>query len=575
MNLEVDIHKAFEVACKNGASLWWRGDRQGFDDINSFLGTPELQMKIMDYLEPFTTSYCFILKCPDKSVLCGRDKLGTYGLMFYRDGTCLSFSLLPTRKGYLDIPIGGICRFHEASDEAHIELGNECSIKIQGPILSPFRRQIKFWDPENLQDLKSIRDLVQLLSSVVPHPSPFDFAIAVSFSGGLDSTLVAGLMALRGWTKIELLNVSFMGSAAPDRITALVSFIDLCRTFPNSKFRLFLQDIEQKDINAIESPLRIALSPEDSVMDFNIGIAIYFAATGKGIVVENEETALQLLGLDTGVTDLKERLVFVESTVYKRCVFNSSFADLFKRFDVPLPAKGSNSDEKCLRCQYKRKAGCPHQLCRLCCVRLQKSEDDAKCRVHKIHCNQATDIAVDQDQLNRTMAERWHEYKSSQSTHYSEADTIWCGNGADELFGGYGRHRTAELHGSLEGWRQELELDLKRLWKRNLGRDDRCVLLSGRWKCTQYLFLNPAVIDFVAQLPSAILRSGVTNSFEASETKILLREAAAFLGLCVAPWLRKRAIQFGTRSAHVCVPVSLCANLAAPSRRKIKGTLKY
>ena len=39
---------------------------------------------------------------------------------------------------------------------------------------------------------------------------------------------------------------------------------------------------------------------------------------------------------------------------------------------------------------------------------------------------------------------------------------------------GYGRHRTAFKHGHWQLLREELQLDITRLWKRNLGRDDRC-----------------------------------------------------------------------------------------------------
>jgi asparagine synthetase B (glutamine-hydrolysing) len=49
--------------------------------------------------------------------------------------------------------------------------------------------------------------------------------------------------------------------------------------------------------------------------------------------------------------------------------------------------------------------------------------------------------------------------------------------GADEQLGGYGRHRKPHRDGTL---REELDLDINRIWERNMGRDDR--LLSDHGK---------------------------------------------------------------------------------------------
>eukprot|EP01053_Blabericola_migrator_P004447 Blabericola_migrator_1__4446@NODE_2380_length_2853_cov_60_959440_g1490_i0_p2_GENE_NODE_2380_length_2853_cov_60_959440_g1490_i0NODE_2380_length_2853_cov_60_959440_g1490_i0_p2_ORF_typecomplete_len166_score33_67Asn_synthase/PF00733_21/4_4e12_NODE_2380_length_2853_cov_60_959440_g1490_i022202717 len=162
------------------------------------------------------------------------------------------------------------------------------------------------------------------------------------------------------------------------------------------------------------------------------------------------------------------------------------------------------------------------------------------------------------------MQQRWEIYLKSHNRDTTQAKSLWCGNGADELFGGYGRHRTAELHGALDAWRKEMSLDLQRLWKRNLGRDDRCLLLTNRWKGTQYLFLSCPVVQLVSQLSNEILRYGFSEQF-GSDTKVVLRELAWHWGLRLAPFFRKRAIQFGSRSAQKSTP-------EGTTRRKIKGT---
>ncbi len=62
----------------------------------------------------------------------------------------------------------------------------------------------------------------------------------------------------------------------------------------------------------------------------------------------------------------------------------------------------------------------------------------------------------------------------------TSARVLLSGLGADELFGGYTRHATAHRRGGRDALLAELELDVSRLGKRNLGRDDRVMSHWGR-----------------------------------------------------------------------------------------------
>ena len=58
----------------------------------------------------------------------------------------------------------------------------------------------------------------------------------------------------------------------------------------------------------------------------------------------------------------------------------------------------------------------------------------------------------------------------------TSARVLLSGLGADELFGGYTRHANAFRRSGFQGLLEELELDVRRLGQRNLGRDDRVMV---------------------------------------------------------------------------------------------------
>ena len=86
------------------------------------------------------------------------------------------------------------------------------------------------------------------------------------------------------------------------------------------------------------------------------------------------------------------------------------------------------------------------------------------------------------------------------ATQYTTgARVLLSGLGADELFGGYQRHTTAfSRHGTV-GLLEELHLDIGRLGKRNLGRDDR--VLSHWARETRFPFLDEDLVDWAISTP--------------------------------------------------------------------------
>ena len=70
--------------------------------------------------------------------------------------------------------------------------------------------------------------------------------------------------------------------------------------------------------------------------------------------------------------------------------------------------------------------------------------------------------------------------------------------GADELFGGYTRHRTTLRRGGWSALSRELDAELARISERNLGRDDRVVSDHGRQSRLPYL--DERVVEYVSNL---------------------------------------------------------------------------
>ncbi|XP_017878550.1 asparagine synthetase domain-containing protein 1 isoform X1 [Ceratina calcarata] len=125
---------------------------------------------------------------------------------------------------------------------------------------------------------------------------------------------------------------------------------------------------------------------------------------------------------------------------------------------------------------------------------------------------------------------------------------LLLGMGADELFGGYMRHRTILRHKGWDALSQELNIEVARISERNLGRDDRIVSDHGRQSRLPYLDEN--VVEYVQQLkpwercyPTDKMPSGLGD-------KLLLRLVACKLGFRNTANFPKRAFQFGSRIAN-------------------------
>ncbi|XP_022149042.1 asparagine synthetase domain-containing protein 1 isoform X2 [Momordica charantia] len=268
--------------------------------------------------------------------------------------------------------------------------------------------------------------------------------VAILFSGGLDSMILAALLdeCLDACYEIDLLNVSFDGCSAPDRISAKAGVQELRRIAPLRRWKLVEVDADLSDLTSETKHVMSLINPANTYMDLNIGIALWLASGGNGWIYE----------------------------------------------------------------------------------------------------------AIDKD-------EKFHR----RVKYKSEAKILLVGSGADEQCAGYGRHRTKFRQGGWHLLNEEMKLDIQRIWKRNLGRDDRCIADNG--KEARFPFLDEDVINTLLSFPLWEV-TDLEKPVGTGDKKIL-REVAKLLGLHEAGALAKRAIQFGSRIARESNRKNFGSNRAA------------
>jgi asparagine synthetase B (glutamine-hydrolysing) len=324
-----------------------------------------------------------------------------------------------------------------------------------------------------------------------------DASVAVLFSGGIDSVVLTALCHRHVPSKqqIDLINVSFYADsddignkstkASPDRLAAILSYLELVERFPERKWRFISIDVPYLEVLEHEAHILELISPLDSIMDFNIATAFWFAGRGKGRVLHTNE-----------IHEAMQEII------------NSNDTSSTRQHEQPLlrfAALGNASNGSSEVCATKFSA-----------------------------------------EANATFAGK-AQRSDNNGIVTSQAKVLISGVGADEQMAGYGRHKSTYNRGGYDALRIELQMEVDRLWKRNLGRDDRC--LSDHGKECRFPYLDEDVMAYLSELPVEMKCDMMRPLGEGD--KLILRIIARTLGMHSCSTLVKRAIQFGSRIAKV------------------------
>lgn len=442
------------------------------------------------------------------------------------------------------------------------------------------------------------------------HQQPTQARVGILFSGGIDSVVLGALAHFHAPLSepIDLLNVCFDASSgfqSPDRLAAEISFAELQILFPRRPWRFVRVNVPFDAVLEQQRVIYELMTPCDTHMDFNIGAAFWFLARAQGFVNQHNDPALA-----SGI-ELKDLNAILKSG--ERAADDQSLEDKVQALNLFVVEDLVSIECPVATCKRKKKPGCVVGICRVCCFKVQKSvskllddethagekakcvqnlsamgfSDDGdsqlerllsvltqhqathsqpcalNCRAHR--AKTASEPAATNSEAQVTTASNVDDLNASQQ-YTSTARVLLVGIGADEQLGGYGRHRTAFVNGGAQGLRDELAMDMRRIWKRNLGRDDRCI--SSHGKEARFPFLDERVVQFVSSLPTECL---CDFSLERGEgDKLVLRLAARQLGLRNCTGLAKRAIQFGTRIAKHSNALAFGSNRQATGGAKFQ-----
>lgn len=434
--------------------------------------------------------------------------------------------------------------------------------------------------------------LARLTDLHLPENQTIDL-INCCFAGDLKATSLPKFCPDRATAINSYLELKALSSNSNSNSSS--SIISSANTSMSRRFRLILANVRVEELEANKGKILKLLQPQSTVMDFNISAVLWFAARGIGEIYNDDDEKSNSSGSSkfivsdqcryhlnyshlTGVWQKKadREIEKAEQDTVEQPVSKEADEEIKEQVNKNQSESQADS-ENTLQNQsdpvnpsdlytvtpsivnplhgYQRNRG--DKKSRKLALRAaakEKKKKEAKLQ------NGVEGMKLDENEENELESTPdVHDYinpsvennsvittANTPSLYRSHARILLIGLGADEQLAGYGRHRTTFRQGGFEALNLELEKDCKRLWRRNLGRDDRMV--SSHSREARHPFLDERLIQWLASrsvtdLCDLTLPPGIGD-------KILLRIASSMLGLKLSSTLVKRAMQFGSRIAN-------------------------
>lgn len=364
------LHIRGDVACKQPLendrfTLLWNGEI--FDGIDVPKNTSDTQIlfdfitqnpnEILNTFSMIQGPWSFVLLDRMLQVIYyGRDRIGRRSLAIKQikkgnENISVSICSLLPDSSWNEVNVGVMNIINFSMEENNQELN---SISSQ-PLLSNFPLSL---NKETVYKMEAFDPLLPFNSS------SFDFfdsnlnfllnesvkkrvsnipnkAISILFSGGLDSSILALLanVHLPQDYIIELVNISFMGEMAADRLSAQYVFdYELTRLAKFRQWKFYKVDISKEEYDHYRSHIIQLMYPNNTVMDISIGAALWFAAKA----IKLSKIILSGLGADelfAGYSRHREK--------YKRGGREGLLSELQLDIDR-LPFRNLGRDDRCI-----------------------------------------------------------------------------------------------------------------------------------------------------------------------------------------------------------------------------------
>ncbi|EPY53886.1 asparagine synthase [Schizosaccharomyces cryophilus OY26] len=323
----VDDHG--NVLCWNG-EIWQMDGEEGFDSLECcsendgsklFRILKENDHNIEGVLRSIQGPFAFVYYQSSTSTLWfGRDRLGRRSLLYHQDQERFVLASVSHGKNFQELPPGFYA--FKLKDNHPSCLAQSLSSTFIPFQLSPLSIDVStFSDMKNPVDTfyaqlsESLKDRVLTIpnnnSPQTESPIP---RLAVLYSGGVDCGVIARMIhdIIPSAEPIDLINVAFENprfmdtfavadedgcsaplpdpyNACPDRQTGLQGWKELMTTCPNRVWNFIAVNVPYTEACKQKDLVTSLIYPNDSIMDFSIGLAFYFASKGEGILLRSPD----------------------------------------------------------------------------------------------------------------------------------------------------------------------------------------------------------------------------------------------------------------------------------------------